>query len=237
MSLSILIVEDEPIIADDIALTLEQNGYTVVGIANHFDQARTLIEQKHPDLILLDIIIKGNQNGIDLGNYIYKNYAVPFLYLTSLYDTKTLQAANETAPVGYIVKPFKEADLLVGIQMGWKKHKLNTSHVPNNAKHSSIFVRDAGSLVPIQADNISWIEGSDNYAYVYNRNEKLVVTQTLKSIAQQLPAYQFCRIHKSYIVNLHKIERIEHSVVFVSGKTLPIGKSYRKQLLDALTIW
>jgi two-component system response regulator LytT len=234
MSLSVLIVEDEAIIADDISFCLEQNGYTIEGIADSYDTAVQLLETKQPDIVLLDIMIKGDKTGLDIGALLHNHYHLPFLYLTSLFDTKTVSQANTTHPVGYVVKPYNEADLLVGIQMGWKKHRLTLNHV--KAESKPIFVRKDGGLSPLNPDDIYFAEASDNYTYLHTSDEKYVVSQTLKAIEDQLDKKTFCRIHKSYLVNLTKIELIEHSVVFILGKPLPIGKVYRKSLMDSLTI-
>jgi two-component system response regulator LytT len=235
MSLSVLIVEDEAIIADDIAITLEQNGYMVAGIADSFDKAIALISSTQPDILLLDIIIKGSKTGLDLAQEVNTKYQIPFLFLTSLFDQKTVIKANELSPVGYVVKPFKEADLIVGLQMGWKKHKISKQN--QKKEDPSIFIRKEGSLVPLSAEEIYYAEGSDNYTYLHTREHKHVITQTLKSIEAQLKPVNFVRIHKSFLVNIKKIDVIEHSVVFVLGNPLPIGKVYKKALMDSLTIW
>jgi two-component system response regulator LytT len=235
MSLSVLIVEDEIIIADDIALTLEQNGYEVIGVAADYQHAIELITKKNPDIILLDIMIKGSKTGLDLGAEIQLNYNLPFIYLTSLFDHKTVTKANETFPVGYIVKPFKEPDLLVALQMGWKKFKMRTPIAKQ--KKNEIFIRMEGALVPLKTDTLLYAEGSDNYTYLHTIEGKKVVSQTLKSIEEALSSQDFQRIHKSYLVNLRKIERIEHSVIFINGNPLPIGKVYKKSLMEALTVW
>lgn len=234
MSLSVLIVEDEVIIADDIALTLEQHGYMVSGIADTFEKAIGLIESSQPDILLLDIIIKGAKTGLDLAAEMNNNYHLPFLFLTSLFDSKTVLKANELSPAGYIVKPFKEADLIVGLQMGWKKHKMSQKQ---EVKNSSIFIRKEGSLIPLHSSEIYYAEGSDNYTYLHTTDGKQVVSQTLKSIEDQLRSENFIRIHKSFLVNIRKIDMIENSVVFVLGNPLPIGKVYKKGLMDSLTIW
>lgn len=235
MSLSILIVEDEAIIADDISLILEQNGYVVEGIADTFEEALHFLSRSNPDLVLLDIMIRGDKTGLDFGELLNREYQTPFIYLTSLFDQKTVAKANETNPVGYIVKPYKEADLLVGLQMGWKKHKLRQTDPKTSSK--PIFVRHDGALIPLDPKDICYAEASDNYTYLFTRQDKYVVSVTMKSIEQQLNQSEFCRIHKSFIINLSKIEMIEHSVVFIQGRPLPIGKVYKKSLLDSLTIF
>jgi DNA-binding NarL/FixJ family response regulator len=118
MSLRILIVEDEPIISDDIESTLISNHYDIAGKAYSSTQAVDMLINRYPDLVLLDISIKGDKDGIDIATIIREKYHIPFIYLTSFSDKLTLDRAKLTMPYGYIVKPFKDRDLLTAIELG-----------------------------------------------------------------------------------------------------------------------
>ncbi|WP_332912932.1 response regulator [Algoriphagus boritolerans] len=115
--LKILIVEDELVIAEDLRETLEELGYEVCGIAISSREALALIEEKSPDLALLDIQIKGGKDGIELAAEINENYHLPFLMLTSHADIQTINRAKEVNPYGYLVKPFNEKEILAGIEL------------------------------------------------------------------------------------------------------------------------
>ena len=117
MSLKILIVEDEAIIAEDIATTLKSNDYEVLGKAFSVQQALDMIYTRHPDLILLDISLKSDMDGIDIATIIRDKYKLPFIFITAFSDSITLERAKYTMPYGYIVKPFKDKDLLAAIEM------------------------------------------------------------------------------------------------------------------------
>ncbi len=111
----ILIVEDEVIIAKDIAAYLEIAGYMVIGIAHDSEKALDYIHSLAPDFILLDINIEGTKDGIEVAEVIKKKYDIPFIFLTSYSDKETLSRAKEVNPSGYIVKPFDEHDLMSSI--------------------------------------------------------------------------------------------------------------------------
>lgn len=117
MPARILIVEDEAIIAAEIAAILEDLGYTVAGQVRNGDKALDLLASLQPDLALLDITIKGSLSGIDLAKIIQKKYDFPYIFLTSHADIQTLNQAKETLPYGYIVKPFTENDLRSTIEI------------------------------------------------------------------------------------------------------------------------
>jgi len=115
--IKILIVEDEPIIAEDISSALEKNEYKVSAIVYDMEEALIELSRNTPDLALLDINLNGAQEGIDIADKIAKEYHIPFVFLTSYSDKGTLEKAKHTEPSGYIVKPFSEAGLYSTIEI------------------------------------------------------------------------------------------------------------------------
>jgi len=113
----ILIIEDDPIIAADIADYLNNVDYRVSGIAYNPAQAYEQLKINLPDLILLDINLSAEQNGIDIATFIHQNHAIPFIFLTSYSTREVLNKAKITEPSGYIVKPFDEEDLFATIEI------------------------------------------------------------------------------------------------------------------------
>ena len=107
----VLIVEDEVLIAEDIADSLSAIDYKVAGIAYSVDKALMLLNSQHPDIVLLDIQLMGEKSGIDLAKIISDKYRIPFVFLTSFADKNTVDQAKKTMPYGYVVKPFTAATL------------------------------------------------------------------------------------------------------------------------------
>ena len=127
----ILIVEDEPAIAHDIAAILTSNGYYVCGIAHSSTKALDSLVNKSPDIVLLDISIKGDKDGIDIAHIIKKKYDIPFVFLTSYADRDTIERVKETSPYGYIVKPFKERDLAPAIEVALLRKSSESKTFPS----------------------------------------------------------------------------------------------------------
>lgn len=128
----ILIVEDESIIAEDIADSLESIGYTVVGIVASGEEAIVLAGKLQPDLVLMDIMLQGDLDGITAAEQIQSRYQIPAIYLTAYADEKTLQRVKDTNPFGYIVKPFEEKNLHLTIQIALQRHKYDSlTNLPN----------------------------------------------------------------------------------------------------------
>jgi DNA-binding LytR/AlgR family response regulator len=229
---TILIVEDEPLIADDIAMILERNGYQINEIVDNAEDALFQLSAQKPDLILLDVNIEGDKDGIQLAHQINKDYQVPFVFLTSYYDNNTLKRAKATNPKGYVVKPFDEGDLIANVELALMKSKPLTSSAPID----KFFVRNNQELKAIEPNEVLYAESDDNYANIYTLNEKHVVSHTLKSVEEKLQANGFVRIHKSYLINFRKITSIHEGYAFIDEIKLPIGRSYRDDLLKNLSI-
>ncbi len=115
--LRILIVEDEPVIAENIACYLNNSSFSVCGIAYDDEDAKMFLENGAPDAVILDINLESEMNGIELAQLINTQYPVPFIFLTSYADRETIEKAKKVKPWGYIVKPFNENTLLATLEI------------------------------------------------------------------------------------------------------------------------
>lgn len=121
-STRILVVEDEAIVAMVIKKRLMNLGYSVSGVAATGKDAITKVEGTFPDLVLMDIMLKGDMDGIEAADEIRKRFSIPVVYLTAHSDENTLERAKQTEPYGYILKPFTERDLSSNIEIAIHKH-------------------------------------------------------------------------------------------------------------------
>ena len=113
----ILIVEDEYIIANDIQTSLENMGYEVCGMAASGKKALTLTKELSPDLILMDIMLKGDMDGIETAAMIRETYDISVIFLSAYSDDGILDRAKQTLPFGYLIKPFRDRELKAAIEM------------------------------------------------------------------------------------------------------------------------
>ncbi|HLK56731.1 MAG TPA: response regulator [Chthonomonadaceae bacterium] len=120
-SLRILVVEDEALLAEELQQRLTHMGYQVVGIADTAQGAIEAAERMRPDLVLMDIQLKGETDGIEAADHIYRRLNIPIVHLTAHSDRATLQRAKATTPFGYVLKPFHERDLQVAIEMAFPR--------------------------------------------------------------------------------------------------------------------
>ncbi len=119
----VLVVEDQNIVALNIRNKLKNLGYTVPGTASTGEEAIRKAELTNADIVLMDIMLKGEMDGIEAAREIKKRLRIPVLYLTAYTDDETLERAKMTEPEGYISKPFKEEDLHSNIEMALHKHR------------------------------------------------------------------------------------------------------------------
>ncbi len=228
----ILIVEDEPIIASDIEMTLEDLGYEVVGVEDNAADGLIAIRNLQPDLVLLDINLEGDVDGVMLAQDINANFQIPFVYLTSNADNLTINRVKRTKPAGFILKPFNEKDLKSNIEIalftGKELDNKSTDYL------QEFFVKDGSSLVKVKVDQILFIKADDNYSRIYTINKSYILSSTLKAIEEKLPSNKFMRIHRSYVVNLDFIDKIKESTLYVGKHSLPIGRSYQEQLFQRI---
>jgi two-component system, response regulator PdtaR len=112
----ILVAEDENIVALNIKRTLESIGYKVTAVVNNGEEAIKQVEMNKPDLILMDIMLKGLTDGIEAAEIISKNYNIPIVFLTALSDEKTIDRAAFTKPYGYLLKPFTTSEMHTAVE-------------------------------------------------------------------------------------------------------------------------
>jgi len=149
MTERILIVEDEFIVAHDLQMILSHAGYKIAGIADSVKNALIILEKKEVDLVLLDIFLKGKQTGIDLAKTLMEEQ-IPFIYVSANSNEKVLEAAKSTLPYGFIVKPYRDKDVLLSIDIA----RYRAEHSRNLKISSKLFMEDF--IVNISMKPVSW---------------------------------------------------------------------------------
>jgi len=239
---NILIVEDESIVAKDIQHSLKKLGYTVVGMCSTGEDAIKTAEEVKPDLVLMDIMLKGDMSGIEAAGQIREKFNIPIIYLTAYADESTLSKAKVSEPYGYIIKPFKEIDLHTSIEMAIYKHEKETdflySIVENKESKDIIFVKSNSRLVKVKTSDIYFVEALKDYVVINTNAARYTIHSTMKDIEKKLPTSDFIRVHRSFIVRIDKIVAIEQPNLILEEdkKLIPIGGSYKDDLAKRLNM-
>jgi two-component system response regulator LytT len=244
---NILVVEDESIVSKDIQMSLKKLGYNVVGAANTGEKAVDLALELKPNLILMDIMLKGEMTGIDAATVIKETLDIPVIFLTAYADESTLSKAKVTEPYGYIIKPFKEVDIHTSIEMALYKHE-KVSEVTKErdllfsiaeggtAGDGMIFVKSKSRQVKLNTADVYFVEALKDYVVINTRDTRYTIHSTMKDIVKKLPEQEFIRVHRSFIVNINRISALESSNIILEDdkKLIPIGGSYKDDLQKRL---
>jgi len=246
--MNILVVEDESIVAKDIQVCLRKLGYNVIGICSTGESAVEKALDERPDLIMMDIMLKGEMSGIQAAAAIRKDHDIPVIFLTAYTDRDTVDKAKETEPYGYIIKPFKEIDIQTAIEIALYKHSkekvvkqerdLYYSLVEKQDSIDMIFVKANQRLVKIKYEHIYFIEALKDYVVINTLERRYTIHSTMKDIESKMPEKQFVRVHRSFIIRIDKIKEIDHSNVVMDNdkKIIPVGGSYKELLQERINL-
>ncbi len=241
--LKILIVEDEMIIAAKISLHLTQLGYEVSGIIPRGEEVILHCQQSPPDLLLLDINLKGSIDGIETATQLQAaDIDIPIIYLTANADEATFDRAKHTRPHAFISKPYKKLDLQRAIELAIGRmvdalesalpivEKTNSEPTKNTPYilTDRIFVRHKNRMVKLFLEDILYIEAERSYCRIQTKQTEYLLSMPLRVFAEKLDGGQFFRIHRSYIVNLPQIDEVGETHIMISKKLIPVGKSYKE---------
>ncbi len=165
----ILIVEDEPILAMAMEIKLKKLGFKVSGIATTPDNAILHTHNFYPDLAIVDINLNASKTGIDVASYIWKNFNIPIIFLTSYYNDKILNQAMEAEPYGYLIKPCRNEELKVAINTAIHKHQFffKNKNLLVPAKNKFIYITEN-----IKFDLLQLELYADDKLYKLTKNEK-----------------------------------------------------------------
>lgn len=236
-NISIIIVEDESLLASQIAKILEANGYSIAAIFNEAEDLIDFLKQNSADLLLLDIDLNGAIDGIDLAHEVNSEYHIPFIFLTSNTDKKTLERAKRTHPLSFIAKPYTSQGLISNVEISLHNHYQNTNSPINKNVEESILIKDNHRLIKINYKDIYYVKAMDNYAIVAVEKHNYIIPFTLKKIEQTLADFGFIRVHRSYIVNQQRITEVLPKSIKLNDIQIPMSTSYKSAVLNKFNIF
>lgn len=235
----ILIVEDDMIIAANISLQLSKLGYEVTGIESRGEDAVNHAIENQPDIILMDINLKGKINGIEAASQIQESIDIPLIYLTANSDDASFQKAKETKPYAFITKPFNKLNLERTIELVIEK--INTEVKGNreintlsDCMDDRIFIRNNGKLIKLMLDEILYIEAERNYCNIVTLSQNYLIVSPLNSFCEKVESKDFLRVHRSFVVNIKKLDAVADSHLEINRKVIPISKMYKESLMGSI---
>jgi len=237
----ILVVEDEIVIADNICDSLDELGYEVFEPAINYTEAVEALENELPDIAMLDIQLAGSKDGIDLAWHIKENYNIPFIFLTSNADPRTVERAKKLTPPAYLIKPFVKDDLYTSIELALYNHYGDSisridSEAPQIIIKDAIFVKSKNLFQKVRFEEIMFIKSEHVYVELFTESGKsYLIRNSMNAFCEKLPK-DFYRVHRSFAINMQHLDAIHANYVVVGGGEVPIGKTYREELLKRIRL-
>lgn len=238
--LKVLVVEDEMVIAMDLTDKLEEMGYEVLDTVSSYDDALTILSKEEPDIAILDIQLEGSKTGIDLGEFLKQENNIPFIYLTSNADKRTLNEAKATQPYAFLRKPFQQDDLYNAIEIAVHNFQSLSPEIGSRPKaivRDAIFVKNKNHFEKVLLENIVYLKADHVYVEIYTEDDtRRLVRGSLSDFLDTLPSH-FVRTHRSFGINLDQIRSVGTVDVTMSNREkVPLSKTYRDDLMQLLGI-
>jgi len=250
-NVNILIVEDEAIVAMDLEDTLQMKDYHIAGIADNGREALNFVEKETIDLMLLDIQIKGDWDGIETARQLMTVKDIPFIYLTAFSDDETIERAKETKPAAYLIKPYQPRNLLVAIDLALHNfafRKTNPSRAipitpsrqtlqPINQGepilyfNEAIFIKQNYKFVKVDLKDIQYFEVDGNHSYIVTEAHKYILRHSLNAVLEKLNKPFLVRIHRSYAINIRHLDTFNDNAIFIGERELPLGRHYKDNFM------
>lgn len=228
-----LIVDDEPLALDVLEGYVKKTPYLkLVGRCNGVTEAMQLMEQHEVDLLYLDIQMPGI-SGLEFSQTLTDKVKVVF---TTAFEQYALEGFKVNA-LGYLLKPFSYTEFLeVGNRVKeWFDLVNRSSNVQDEIREDSLFVKSEYKIIRIGFNELNYIEGLKDYVkfYLAGKERPILSLMSLKILEEKLPR-NFMRVHRSFIVNLDKIETIQRNEIIFGRVTIPVADKYKDQFQEFL---
>jgi DNA-binding LytR/AlgR family response regulator len=247
----VMIVEDESIVAMDLTAGLERDGYIVAGIADNYTEAISLFNKEQVDILLMDIHIHGNKDGVDTAEALMKINPVPLIYLTAFTDPVTIERVKHTNPAAFLTKPYTIENVRIAIDLALHnfaetkthgdKAKVLPMHNSSGKRNEKelflqlreyIFIKQNYRFVKFKLAEVLFAEADNNYVNIHTQGQKYALRLSLSDLLERLQFPRLIRIHRSYAVNLDAINSFDDQLIKIGSHEIPIGRNFRQEFMD-----
>ncbi len=228
----ILIVEDNFLFATKLEKNLTDWGHKVLGILENGQSVLTFVEEVVPSLILMDINLKGDLNGVEIAQKI-SDKEIPIIFITGRTDEETFEAAKSSSAISYLVKPFDLLTLKSLIEFNaFPKQDINIQKVDEK----NIFLRKNKELIKVDYNEIQYLKSDRNYCDIITTKGSFVLKVSLTKLMEQLSDPRFIKSHRSYSINIDKVAGLllSDNKLRIGEALIPIGRKYRKEVVKRI---
>jgi len=243
MSYSLLIIEDDPIIAQDISEKLQSLNYNVIGYTDSKEEAVQLTLDREPDVLLSDIVLEGKSyDGIDIVKRIYKDYKLPIIYLTGNSESTTIKKATASLPAAFLTKPVRFKELSTNIDIAIERFKQKYDFVKANEEDQlikkSVFIPDRNTYHRVPKKDLLYAEADTAYTNVVTAYGKVYnLSLNLKQFSNQIEDQSFMRVSRKHFVNLEHVDKIKgQTLILTDNSCIHVPHSRRSEVLERFNI-
>ncbi len=242
--LSVLIVEDSISYGIELERLCNDVGFEVLSVVEGSAEALDIIFAESPDMILMDIDIKGKLSGIEIGKSIV-HLDIPILYITSFNDQETVRKANESNMVDYLVKPVSKERLIEAFQHIVKsefdvKEDGDVQILSRPKDRKILFFQKNGEYVKIKVDEVVYVESDDNYCRFYLSDKSYYLMRIkISEVEDKLYKHGFLRCHRRFVVNTKIIKKIDaktFKIALVNEMVLPFSRSKKEKIYNYIEL-
>jgi len=243
-NIKILVVEKDPSFASKVNTLVKKLDYDLIGIVDNFDVVLKMVETNNPDLILMNLKINGDLDGIELAKMIKIKYGVGVIFMTSPEEQKHFEQEMEMEHFGYLVKPFSKLTLQNKIELAM----INMTHSEYSVSkgvdkcdeemilEDCVFIKKNNILERVEINDIEFIQSEGNYCVISTEKKKYALKMSLIKVRKMLDSHRFVRVNKRHIINMSLISSIDLSTsqIKINEDNFSIGRTYKEGLLKRL---
>lgn len=246
-NINLLLVEDDPLLAESIRYNLQKEGIRVAGIARNLKDSVLLMRQHDIDIALIDIQLDGPEDGIATAAELTKMKWIPIIYITGNTPLELEERMQKTYPAAFLEKPIRERELAVQVKLAFLNFKADNLPSPLPHQPESVFLPTDKGHIGVKVKEIAYIEASGNQARLFlseegfskmhpkKAYESILISTSMGRIFHNLSP-DFYRLSRFTVINLNQISRIDSHRLFIKNDEIAIPEGKRKELMDRLVV-
>lgn len=236
-STKVLIVEDNLLTSQHLKNVLENHKFQVLGIFDKGEDALNLLRDETPDIILMDIHLAGELDGIATAEKIQELHQIPIIYLSDHVDSDTVTRAKQTRPVNYLSKPFNPNDLLRALELAFFNAN-QTSENRSPKLTDRILVRtDNQTADMITYNDILYLEANRAYSHIITQEKRYLLSNSLKKVFDQFQSEDFIKVSRSHVININHITGMEGNIIKLGiDSKVQMSSNYREDVMRRINL-
>lgn len=232
--MNILVVVDDLITGEYLKNIIVSSGYANCYLSSSYEQAMTIFSEVNLDLVILDLSREDNRLGIELAELTHYVYKLPFMFISSSSSKRVINRTKGLQPKGYLLKPFSRDSIRVALELCISRMEKENRDISTELTES-IFLKEENTYQKIPFDNVLWVNAHNRKVIINTKNgDQIEQNNSLEMIYKSLPMHLFFKTHRSYIVNLTKIDAVNKNFVLIGEHFIPISEIKYKEFVSRI---